>query len=582
MTQVRLEVRRGDELPQAVSNSKDTEGNTELQRSLRLGDILVGQGVMTEAQLARSLRFQSETGARLGEVVTHFGYVSPAQLSEALAWQSMYGLSALAELLPNPNISSVLTEKFCRARLVLPVDIDSDHYLILAMVDPGDVATIDDVRLITGMQVRAVASTRAAISEAWDIVYANRAQLESAEQQEELQTGPSDHEVAQYETVVSLVEKIMVTAVRRKATDIHFEPAADKMVVRLRTDGVMHQLTEIRSTVKQGVVSRIKVMADMDIAEKRVPQDGRASLRIDDRVVDLRIASIPTVFGEAITVRVLDSGGLSLTLEALGMEEDELLLFREAIRRPWGEVLITGPTGSGKSTTLYAGLREVNDPSLKIYTVEDPVERRMPGIVQSQIHSAIGVTFATMLRSLLRSDPNVIMIGEIRDHETAQIVTEASLTGHLVLSTLHTNDAPTAITRLLEMGLPGYLIASTLELVVAQRLARRLCPRCKETVKLGATEMTQEDRDFLGAEATTIARAVGCNVCYNTGYSGRIGLFEVLPITSEIRHLILEHATVDAIREHARASGIRSLLDDGRRKVLAGLTTIEEVQRVTI
>jgi type IV pilus assembly protein PilB len=557
-------------------------GSTELQQSLRLGDILVGQGVMTEAQLARCLRLQSETGARLGEVVTHLGYVSPAQLSDALAWQSMYGLSALAELLPNPNISSMLTEKFCRARLVLPIDLDSDHCLILAMVDPGDVATIDDVRLITGLQVRAVAATKIAISEAWEIVYANRAQLESIDEQLETQTGPTDREIAEYETVVSLVEKIMITAIRRKATDIHFEPAADRMVVRLRADGMMHPLTEVRNAVKQGVVSRIKVMADMDIAEKRVPQDGRASLRIDDRVVDLRISSIPTVFGEGITVRILDDHGTDLTLESLGMEESEVAVFREAIRRPWGEVLITGPTGSGKSTTLYAGLHELNNPGVKIYTVEDPVERRMAGIVQSQIHSAIGVTFATMLRSLLRSDPNIIMIGEIRDHETALIATEASLTGHLVLSTLHTNDAPTAITRLLEMELPGYLIASTLELVVAQRLARRLCPRCKETVELDAKKMTQEDRSFLGDDATTIARAVGCSICYNTGYSGRIGLFEVLPINRDIRRMILDYATVDAIREQARNTGIRSLRDDGRRKVMAGLTTIEEVQRVTV
>jgi type IV pilus assembly protein PilB len=560
----------------------DVDDSKEIQRSLRLGDILVGQGVMTEAQLSRSLRFQSETGARLGEVLTHFGYVTPTQLSEALAWQSMYGLSAVAELLPNPNVSRVLTENFCRARMVLPIDVDSDRALILAMVDPGDVATIDDVRLITGMQVRPVAATRAAIAEAWEVVFANRAQLEGEETTPAVQTGPSDREIADFDTVVSLVEKILVTAIRRKATDIHFEPAADRMVVRLRTDGVMHPLTDIKGAIKQGVISRIKVMADMDIAEKRVPQDGRASLRIDERVVDLRIASIPTVFGEGVTVRVMDEQATALSLPGLGMDDEELVVFREAIKRPWGEILITGPTGSGKSTTLYAGLLEVNDPTVKIYTVEDPVERRIPGIVQSQIHSAIGVTFASMLRSLLRSDPNIIMIGEIRDHDTALISTEASLTGHLVLSTLHTNDAPTAVTRLLEMGIPAYLIASTLELVVAQRLARRLCSRCKETVKLSETDMTLEDRAFLGVDATSIARAVGCTACYNTGYSGRVGLFEVLPVTRDLRRLILDYASVDQIREHARAAGVKSLRDDGLRKVIAGVTSMEEVHRVTI
>jgi type IV pilus assembly protein PilB len=559
------------------------EGNAGLQKSLRLGDILVGQGVLTEAQLTRSLSFQSETGARLGEVVTNFGYVTPAQLGQALAWQSMYGLSALAELMPNPNVGRVLTENFCRARLVLPLDFDSDRCLLLAMVDPGDVATIDDVRLITGMQVRAIAATRGAISEAWEVVFANRARLEvEGEGGAGATTGPSDREVAEYETVVSLVEKILLTAVRRKATDIHFEPAADRMIVRVRTDGVMHPLTEVRANVKQGVISRIKVMADMDIAEKRVPQDGRASLRLDDRSIDLRVASIPSVFGEAVTIRILDDHGAPLTLPSLGMDDDDLAVFRAAVKKPWGEVLITGPTGSGKSTTLYAGLQEINAPGIKVFTVEDPVERRMQGIVQSQIHAAIGVTFAAMLRSLLRSDPNIIMIGEIRDKETAMIAAEASLTGHLVLSTLHTSDAPTAVTRLLEMGLPGYLIASTLELVVAQRLARRLCPRCKAEVKLTEADMTAEERAFLGTAATTIARAIGCKHCYNTGYSGRVGLFEMLPITREIRHLVLEHATADAVRDQARAAGVRSLREDGLKKVLAGVTTIEEVQRLTI
>jgi type IV pilus assembly protein PilB len=329
------------------------------------------------------------------------------------------------------------------------------------------------------------------------------------------------------------------------------------------------------------VVSRIKIMGDMNIAEKRLPQDGRATFRADNRAVDLRIASIPTVFGENITIRLLDDSMFNITLEDLGMGKHELSHFRTALKRPWGEILITGPTGSGKSTTLYAGLDELNDPRVKIYTVEDPVERRMPGILQTQIRSNIGLTFASMLRSLVRSDPDIIMIGEIRDYETALISTEASLTGHLVLSTLHTNDAPSAITRLMEMGLPAYLIASSLECVVAQRLARQLCSRCKQPVALNPDNMTEEEHDFLGVNEANIARAVGCNRCFKTGYSGRIGLFEVLPITREIRKLILNHSTVDELRDQALALGTKSLREDGRLKVLAGLTTIEEVQRVT-
>ncbi len=263
------------------------------------------------------------------------------------------------------------------------------------------------------------------------------------------------------------------------------------------------------------------------------------------------------------------------------MGEDELALIRETIKRPWGEILVTGPTGSGKSTTLYAGLEELNDPRVKIYTVEDPVERRMPGVLQSQVRSNIGLTFASLLRSLVRSDPDIIMIGEIRDHETALVATEASLTGHLVLSTLHTNDAPTAVTRLVEMGLPAYLVASSLELIVAQRLARRLCTRCKETVSLTKSTMTDEERRFLGVDKADVGKAVGCKRCFGTGYSGRIGLFEVLPVTPELRRLVLNHATTDEIRDYAVSAGIKSLREDGRLKVLAGITTIEEVQRVT-
>jgi len=319
----------------------------------------------------------------------------------------------------------------------------------------------------------------------------------------------------------------------------------------------------------------------MDIAEKRLPQDGRATFKSNGGNVDLRIASIPTVFGENVTIRLLEDGESAITLETLGMEEDQLALFRKALQRPWGEILITGPTGSGKSTTLYAGLEELNKPNVKIYTVEDPVERRIPGIMQAQVRPNIGLTFASMLRSLVRSDPDIIMIGEIRDQETALISTESSLTGHLVLSTLHTNDAPTAITRLMEMGLPGYLIASSLELIVAQRLARQLCPRCKESVLLTEANITEEERLFLGANDAPVWRAVGCKYCFGTGYSGRIGLFEVLPVTRDIRRLILEHATADEIRDHARAMGVNPLKEAGRLKVLAGLTTIEEVERVT-
>jgi type IV pilus assembly protein PilB len=557
------------------------ESTTEARRSLRLGDILVEQGVVTEHQLKESLQYQKDSGARLGEALAYLGYVTHDQLADALAWQGHYGLSVLAELLPSPNVAGLLTEKFCRARQVLPVELNRSGAIVMAMVNPADVLTIDDVRLITGLEVAPVAATLGALGEAWDMVFSGRGRMEASSPHEEEESGPSDRELAEYDTVVSLVEDILATAMRQKASDVHFEPQADRMVVRIRIDGVLHHLTEVRKEIKAGVVSRIKIMGDMDISEKRLPQDGRATFKSDDRQVDLRIASIPSVFGENVTIRLLDDRMFNVTLEQLGMGARELEHFRRALKRPWGEILITGPTGSGKSTTLYGGLEELNHPGVKIYTVEDPVERRIPGIIQSQVRANIGLTFASLLRSLVRSDPDIIMIGEIRDHETALIATEASLTGHLVLSTLHTNDAASAIARLTEMGLPPYLIASALECVVAQRLARQLCPRCKESVTLDPGNMTEEERDFLGVTEAVIAKAVGCNRCFNTGYSGRIGLFEVLPVSREIRRLILDHASADAIRDEAIASGTRNLREDGRLKVLAGLTTIEEVERVT-
>jgi type IV pilus assembly protein PilB len=557
------------------------ESKADSHTTLRLGDILVEQGVITEDQLRESLAYQKETGARLGEALAELGFVTTGQVADALAWQGNYGLNVLAELLPSPSVTGLLTEKFCRVRQVLPIEFNPAGAIVLAMINPTDVLTIDDVRLITGMEVVPVPATLGALSEAWEMVYAGKGRTD-AKPQGELETPePSDREVAQYESVVALVDEIIATAMRQQASDIHFEPEAERMLVRLRIDGVLHPLTEVRKEIKHGVVSRIKILADMDIAEKRLPQDGRATFRSDERAVDLRIATIPTVFGENVTIRLLDDHMVNVTLEELGMGVRDMESFRKALKRPWGEILITGPTGSGKSTTLYAGLEELNHPGVKIYTVEDPVERRMPGITQSQVRSGIGLTFASMLRSLVRSDPDIIMIGEIRDQETALIATEASLTGHLVLSTLHTNDAASAIARLTEMGLPAYLIASALECVVAQRLARKLCTRCKEMVTLNAENMTQEEREFLEVDEATVARAVGCNRCFYTGYSGRIGLFEVVPVAREIRRLILDHSTADVIRDQARALGSASLRDDGRRKVLEGLTTIEEVERVT-
>lgn len=558
----------------------------QMRGVLRLGDILIEQGVITEQQLQESLRYQQETGARLGETLSELGYATSDQVAAALVWQGTYGLSAFCEINRDPATLGLLTESFCRARRVLPLRFNSRGTLMLAMVDHTDIVTLDDIRLIAGVEVCPVPVSEDAFEEGLHSCFSQSKRLESSllnqhEKENEPASVAKGREQAEYENIVTTVNDILASGVRQGASDIHFEPREAGMSVRIRVDGMLHHLTELRKETKEGVVSRIKIIGDMDIAEKRLPQDGRATFHLDEHPVDLRIATMPTVFGENVTIRLLDDRMLKISLEELGMGAAELATFRAALAAPWGEVLITGPTGSGKSTTLYAGIEEINRPDVKIYTVEDPVERIIPGILQSQIWPAIGLNFASMLRSLVRGDPDVIMIGEIRDRETALITSEASLTGHLVLSTLHTNDAASAVTRLIEMGLPPYLVSSSVVCVVAQRLARRLCPRCKRTVEVGPGSMTDMERALLGPIEADISRAVGCKSCFNTGYRGRVGLFEVLPIGAELRDLILSDSSVEAVRQCAARSGMKTLREDGRRKVLDGLTTVEEIERLT-
>ncbi len=548
----------------------------------RLGDILVKSGALTKGNLDRALSYQKEHGSKLGEALIKLGYISDEQFTEALAAQKRLSVVRLGEVFPNPRVVAMLPEKFIRAREVIPVDFDRDA-LILAMVNPLDVVTLDDVRMMTGHDIVPVVATSSDFKDTLEYVFSGKGTLDVSGKDEELSFSHLAEERREAEdvSVVELVDGILESALKRRASDVHFEPQLYDMPVRIRVDGVLHQITEIPNDLKGGVTSRIKIMGEMDIAEKRLPQDGRATYRSDEQSVDLRIASIPTVFGENVTIRLLDQTMFEITLEELGMSEGELVLFRRALKRPHGQILITGPTGSGKSTTLYSALDELNTPSVKIYTVEDPVERKMPGILQSQVKPRIGLTFASMLRSLVRSDPDVIMVGEIRDLETATIATEAALTGHLVLSTLHTNDAASTITRLIEMGVPPFLIASSLECVVAQRLARRLCSNCKKEVDLAPEEMTPAGLEFFGEETVSIARAGGCRRCFGTGYSGRTGLFEVMPITKETRRIITEGADTEELRDAALCQDMVTLRQDGHRKVLSGATTFEEVQRVT-
>ncbi|MHB0980296.1 MAG: GspE/PulE family protein [Thermoleophilia bacterium] len=550
--------------------------------SRRLGDILVEKKYLSSEQLERALSFQRENGSKLGESLIRLGYISDEHVAEALASQKKLPIIPLGEVFPNPRAAGLLTEKFIRARQVIPVDFDRDA-LILAMVDPLDVVTLDDVRVITGREIVPVVATASAFNDTIEYIFSGKGFLDGSGKD----SRPTASQVAEERrdaedvSVVTLVDDLLDTALKRRASDMHLEPQLYAMIVRIRVDGVLHQISEIPNHLKGGVTSRVKIMGDLDIAEKRLPQDGRATYRSDEQTVDLRIATIPSVYGENVAIRLLDETMFEITLEELGMGEPELVAFRRALDRPHGQILITGPTGSGKSTTLYSALEEINKPTVKIYTVEDPVERKIPGILQSQVKPQIGLTFAAALRALVRSDPDVIMVGEIRDLETATIATEASLTGHLVLSTLHTNDAVSTVTRLVEMRVPPFLIASALECVVAQRLARRLCPHCKRGHKIVPADMTAAELEFYGEEPLVVAKVVGCRRCFGTGYSGRVGLYEVFPITKEAKQLITSGATTDELRDYALGQGMVTLRQDGRRKVLSGMTTFEEVRRVT-
>ncbi|BCJ52034.1 hypothetical protein Asp14428_35090 [Actinoplanes sp. NBRC 14428] len=461
----------------------------------------------------------------------------------------------------------------------------SDGDLVVGVTDPGDVVALDDVRAATGMTVRPVVVAR---SEVRRII--ERLQRESSDLADLADTSLDDQAgmaaqatSADDAPIVRYVNQLIEQAVQNRASDLHLEPTEDEMRVRYRIDGVLHELDTVPRGVMSALISRLKIMSGVDITEKRVPQNGRITVAIRDRTVDLRTATLPTVWGEKIVLRVLDTGGIDLDMNKLGFTQHNLNRFAESFTKPHGMVLVTGPTGSGKSTTLYATLGRISKPEINVITVEDPVEYRLRGVNQVQVNSKAGLTFAAVLPAILRSDPDVVLIGEIRDSHTAQIAVEASLTGHLVLSTLHTNDAPGAVTRLTEMGIEPFLVGSSLDCVLAQRLARRLCDWCKEAYvptdeELEATRWPVHDLKI----PETLYRPVGCRDCANTGYRGRIALHEVMPISPEIESLTIRRASSNEIREVALEQGMYDLRSDGLAKAAGGLTSVREVSRVAI
>jgi len=548
----------------------------------QLGTILIEDGVLTEGQLIDAMGAQQERGQSLGRTLVEIGAISESQLVRALASQVGMEYVELAEFPVDRAAVSLVPDSVCRRHTALPIQIDGT-LLKVAMSDPGNVVAVDHMRQLTKMDILPVVAAYDDVLTAIDRYCRSDAELKDLQgeinEEEEVDLSNMGSVIEDDAPIVRFVNLLITQAVQDRASDIHIEPQEKDMRVRYRIDGVLHEMQTAPKSVQNGVISRIKIMSDIDIAERRKPQDGRLSVNHQGRKIDLRVATLPTVWGEKVVMRILDNSTATMALEDLGLREHNRLLYEESYRKPYGMILVTGPTGSGKSTTLYATLNQVARPEINVITVEDPVEYRIPGINQVQVNPKAGLTFASALRSILRADPDVVLLGEIRDGETAHIAIEAALTGHLVLSTLHTNDAPSAITRLIEMDIEPFLVGSAVDCVVAQRLARRLCTNCREEY----TPTEPELKRFSWTEdmpLPTLYRPAGCSRCSNTGYRGRLALHEIMPVNEEIERLAVARASSAEVARAAYAAGMQTLLEDGWEKAQEGLTSVEELLRV--
>ena len=546
-----------------------------------LTDVIVDMGLATRKQVEDALENSRISGVTPERVLIEAGALTQDALSRALA--ERYGLDHLdlGVFQVDMSAANLVSTAVAKRYHAVPVAFTDKRTLLVAMADPSNVLAVDDIAIMTGHEVRVavappddIATLVSRLDRLEDVV----GESASLEEHEDDGDVVALHETSDDAPVVKLVNQIVAQAVERGASDIHLAPEGREVRVRFRIDGVLQDITTVPRRMAAGVVSRIKIMAELNIAEKRLPQDGRVGLVVDSRHVDLRVVTLPSVHGEGVVMRVLDKASVVVELDKLGMADPERERFERACEQTHGAVLVTGPTGSGKSTTLYAALKMLNTPEKNIITVEDPVEYEMDGLTQVQVATKVGLTFAMGLRSMVRADPDVIMVGEIRDRETAQIAVESALTGHLVLSTLHTNDAPSAITRLIEMGVEPFLVASALECVVAQRLARMLCSSCKRRTIIPANVLMES-----GYKARVELEAyepVGCRRCGGTGYRGRVGLYEVMNMTPEIQSMALERQPAEAIRVVAVQQGMTRLRDDGLQKVRQGRTSIAEIARV--
>jgi len=556
-----------------------------------IGEILVSRGALQRPHLQAALKLQKDEGGaeKLGVILTRQNWVAEQVLYSALSEQLGIPLATVEDYPALPIYEDRVSTRFLEQVRALPMREDANG-LVLAMADPLDHYVIDAFRLVSGREISVLLGIPSEIDAAFERLYvAGRSSIgqivgeaEGAVELEESSDVQHLKDLASEAPVIRVVNLIMERALEARASDIHIEPFESRLIVRYRVDGVMQEVESPPRRLSAAVISRIKIMSNLDIAERRLPQDGRIKLRMKSKEIDMRVSTVPTMHGESVVMRVLDKGGVPLNFDTLGFQPETLKLFLNALTQPHGIVLVTGPTGSGKTTTLYTALQLLNKPDVKILTVEDPVEYQMEGINQIQVKPQIGLTFANALRSIVRQDPDVIMIGEIRDLETAQIAVQSALTGHLVISTLHTNDAPSTVNRLLDMGVEDYLLTSTVNGILAQRLVRSLCTDCREPYEpLPEVVKEFELERFTDDTPIMLYRPVGCEACGGTGYSGRLGIMEMMPMTDTIRSLVMRHAISGEIRRQAIDEGMQTLYEDGLRKVLAGTITLDEVLRVT-
>ncbi len=560
-----------------------------------IGQLLKEMGLVTEFEIQEALQIQREQGGSLGEILLEMGVVDEKDILFALAIQSGMEMVDLDDMEIPDEVIEKVDKAIVETYRVMPVEAD-DSKIVVAISDPANLGVLDDLRFMLDSEVEAVVATEDSIERAIERYYGGKedesiegvlAQVDE-EAGVELVESRTDMDFEQLERdihskpVVRLLNLILLQAIKDKASDIHLEPFEDRFRVRYRVDGVLYEMTPPPLHLAPALISRVKVMANLDIAETRVPQDGRIELNIAGRPIDLRVSTLPTAFGESVVMRVLDRANVNLELDQLGLRPGEIEVVKQLVDRPHGIILVTGPTGSGKTTTLYSALNYANSPEIKILTAEDPVEYDLEGIVQVPVNEEIGVTFASLLRSFLRQDPDKILVGEIRDLETAEIAIQASLTGHVVFSTLHTNDAPSAITRMADLGVEPFLLAATLEAVIAQRLVRKICTNCRVEYEPSEEELLELELRPEEVEGKKFYYGKGCEQCNGIGYKGRTAIFEIMLMTEELRQLILENPPLDALRQAAREGGMKTLRDSGLLAIYDGITTIEEVVRETI